>query len=212
MHYNLIVSTFCERKIFPNQPEYLNALTALFLCYISLKNLWTLPITTQTSLVLYNCLFSNGIGSFLYHWYGWYIFKLVDEMTMIIAIWLGIGKILSFLDFPRYQICLFSIVNHFLISFIVFPWFDSYFPIIFLCELLLLIPLCKVASQRYPKITPIYKKGIVICCLSGLTWGLTETKCNKYFIFGHGVWHIGMGIGLSSIINFFNTIIINSYT
>ena len=38
--------------------------------------------------------------------------------------------------------------------------------------------------------------------ISALTWAVTENFCNKYLIFGHTVWHIGMANGLDNFINF----------
>ena len=35
MEYNLVLNNFCERKLYPNRPEYLNAFSALYISAIS---------------------------------------------------------------------------------------------------------------------------------------------------------------------------------
>ena len=49
-------------------------------------------------------------------------------------------------------------------------------------------------------------KGIIICSVSGIIWAITEAICNKYLLFGHAVWHIGMSTGMCYKINYFNSI------
>ena len=39
MNYDTIVSHFCEKKLYPYQPEYINAISALYISYISFTNL-----------------------------------------------------------------------------------------------------------------------------------------------------------------------------
>lgn len=197
MIYNEIVSPFCERQIFPDKPEYINAFTALTLCYYG--------SLTDNNLVLqliYNCIFFNGISAFLYHWYGWYIFKLFDEFSMLIPVWIGISQLLNILNYS-YIITIFStIFTIILLSCTTFEWFEPYFPIAFTIELLSLIPLYTQTKNIYPDNTKLGPKGIIICTLSGATWFLTERFCNKYLIFGHGIWHLGMCLGLNYLLKY----------
>ena len=45
-------------------------------------------------------------------------------------------------------------------------------------------------------------KGIVICCTSAIIWIITELLCQPYLIFGHSLWHIGMGLGIKYCISY----------
>ena len=79
MEYHTIVSNFCERRIYPYQPEYYNAITALFISLIGLKGIKKHK-THYIITLIYWSIFTNGIYSFLYHWYGWHIFRILDEI------------------------------------------------------------------------------------------------------------------------------------
>jgi len=206
MEYNTVLVNFCERKLYPNQPEYINAFSAFYISAISYYNL----VTTQnksTNLSIINwCICINGLASFLYHWYAWYLFRLFDEFTMIIPIWFGLSKILFDLDYNMHFIGIITLINMLILVFNVFPWFDQSFCISFLIELLLIIPFYCQALEKYPDINKDGIKGIIICSGSGIVWWITELNCNKYLIFGHALWHIGISTGLCYIINYFSTI------
>ena len=207
MNYSDQVSNFCEKQLFPNQPEYINAFSAFFLCYISMKNL-RIPKHKKIGPikdVIYWCIFANGISSFTYHWYGWYIFKLADEFTMIIPIWLGAVEIIYHLNYPHIYIGAITLYNASLLVFDTFMWFEFYFSLFFAMELLLLIPLYikSLHKQRDPKRLGL--KGIIISSASGICWWITERNCHIYLIWGHAVWHIGIGVGLSYLINYFSS-------
>ena len=225
MEYDTKVANFCEKKIYPNQPEYINAFSALFLCYISIHNLTkdisSTPQTkskqsktkqSKTKQIINWCIFTNGISSFLYHWYNWYIFKMADEFTMIIPIWLGITYIIYNLNYHSIYIGIFTIYNMLLITLEPFMWFDKYFPVCFGIELFLIFPLYiqTITTSKYKNIRNHSNhsnqglKGIIVIASSATCWIITETHCNKYLIFGHAIWHIGMGTGMTYIINFFN--------
>jgi len=205
MDYNYKIINMCERKIYPDQPEYLNSFSALYMCYISAYSIFKQSKyrISHNSSILYWCIFTNGIGSFLCHWYGWYIFKLLDEFTMIIPVWLGISKILYNLNYSIYYTGFFTILNLILLVLDVFPWFQDYFPIAFAIELITIIPLYYQSLNYKKDIKSNGFKGIIICCGSGFLWVIIEANCNKYLIFGHSLWHIGMSTGLCYIIEYF---------
>ena len=69
--------------------------------------------------------------SFLLHYTAWYLFKLLDEFSMIIPLWIGLSKILYDLNYPTYCIGLLTTINLVLLGLDVFPWFESYFPLVF---------------------------------------------------------------------------------
>ena len=203
MEYDHILVNFCERKLYTNQTEYINAFSALYICAISYYNLLKTHNLSTTIIMLYCCIFVNGLAAFLYHWYAWYIFKLFDEFSMIIPIWIGISKVLLDLHYPIYCIGIFTLVNICLLVLDVFMWFDDYFPICFLIELLILLPLYCQNIKYYKDIHRNGLKGIIICSSSGIIWAITEVNCNKYLIFGHAIWHIGMSTGICYKIKYF---------
>ena len=207
MDYNYQIVEFCEKRIYPNQPEYLNAFSALFICYISYKEIRKIKnINKNKSIVLliHSCIFINGISAFLYHWYNLYIFKLFDVYSMIIPLWIGLFDIMVRLNYQNKYIVLLSIFNITFLVLIVFPWFDKYFVFIFANELILFIPLY-IQFKKENENTYFNNgiKGIIICTTCGIIWTITEINCNVYFILGHPFWHIGMSYGLSFLINYF---------
>ena len=206
MDYNHVLYKFCERKLYPNRPEYLNAFSALYISAISYYMIIKTPNISKTSILIYWCIFTNGISSFLYHWYALYIFKLFDEFSMIIPIWLGVSTILQNLNYPGQYIGIFTLCNIFLLVLNVFPWFDPYFGISFAIELLILVPLYYQALKYNDDYNQDGLRGIILCSGSGIIWTITEINCNKYLIFGHTFWHIGISTGLSYIITYFTTL------
>lgn len=217
MEYNLIVSNFCEKKLFPYQPEYINSFSALFISIMSSYKIQNCNYP-YTITLFYLCTFINGIYSFLYHWYGWYVFKLCDEFTMVVPLWLGISTILMEYEYPVYIVGILTVYNTILLVMDTFMWFDRYFPIFFGAEIVAVVPLYFTSirphicinrdvvysnDEYYDKSIIVGKKGILLCTISGLIWIITEKFCNVYFLFGHAVWHIGMICGINYIVDFF---------
>ena len=214
MKYNDVLINFCERKLNPHQPEYINSISALYITAIGYYNLMKIAKKSVCLSLIFWCICMNGIGSFLYHWTGWYMFRLLDECTMIIPLWVGMVKILYDLNYSTYWVGIISLYNILLLVLNIFIWFD-YFSVLFALELLFIIPLYYQVYIEYnqSRNTIIRKyalfsnngfKGIVICSVSGMIWIITELNCNKYLIFGHAIWHIGMSNGLCHIIQYFS--------
>ena len=177
----------------------------MFLCYISIHNLTkdisnarqtkseqTKSEKSKTKQIINWCIFTNGISSFLYHWYNWYIFKLADEFTMIIPIWLGITYIIYDLNYPQIYIGILTIYNMLLITLEPFMWFDKYFPMCFGIELSLIVPLyiqtltIKYKNNPNHPTNPSHPnhpyqglKGIIVIASSATCWIITEIYCNK---------------------------------
>jgi hypothetical protein len=90
MDWDSITGSFCESIVF-GAPEYANAISSLFLSFMGVLGLY---ISSSTSLLIrniYGLLIVNGIGSFGYHWtlkWGW---GLIDRVSMIIPVCLGIS-------------------------------------------------------------------------------------------------------------------------
>ena len=211
MEYDQRIEQFCERKIFPNQPEYLNSLSALFIIYISYRDLKNYKNLKNTTILIHASIGINGLAAFLYHWNDWYIFQLFDVYTMIIPLWIGICDIMITLDYKLIYIIGTTFINQIILVLLIFPNFEKYFVLIFASEMIMFIPLYKQSLHLPIQIERKEKskkglKGIIICLVSGITWMLTEQNCNKYMILGHPIWHIGMSIGLSNLIEYFNGI------
>lgn len=206
MEYNHVLVNFCERKLFSHRPEYLNASSALYISAIGYYNLTTIKNKSINMSIIYWCFCINGISSFLYHWYAWYIFKLLDEYSMILPIWFGLCKILFDLNYNKHYIGAITLFNTIILVMDVFPWFNPYFPICFLIELLLLVPIYYQSIKVYPDTNYSGIKGIIICSFSGLTWWITELNCNENLLFGHAIWHIGMSTGMCYKIRYFSMI------
>ena len=214
MKYNDVLINFCERKLNPHRPEYINAFSALYIAAIGYYNLMKITKKSVCLSLIFWCICMNGISSFLYHWTSWYIFSLLDEYTMIIPLWIGVVKILYDLNYSTYWIGMISLYNILLLVSDIFIWFD-YFPHFFALELLFIIPLYyqvyieynqshNIIIRKYALFSNNGFKGIVICSVSGMIWIITELNCNKYLIFGHAIWHIGMSNGLCRIIQYFS--------
>ena len=209
MEFNTTLVKFCERKLYPNRPEYINCLSALYITYIGCKKLRNTVHPSKSTEFIYWSICLNGIVSFLFHYTAIYLFKLFDEFTMIIPLWIGVNSILHDLHYSTFYIGLLSIFNITLLVINVFPWFEDFFPLALASELLVLIPLCYQISNQHSKLQKPGETlsrhgihGIFICSVSGAIWFITELNCNKYMIFGHSIWHIGMSTGMSYIVNF----------
>ena len=205
MNYNYEIRNFCESKIYSKQPEYLNSFTSLYLCFIAYYNFYYNRSKLKNIIIyLYSFIFINGIASFLYHWFGWYFFKLFDEFTMVLPLWLSISEIMYMLNYEIYKIIGLTLFNVLLLIFDVFMWFDFIFPLFFGLEFLTIIYFYNKAIEMYPDKTNDGIKGIIICSSAGLIWIVTEFMCNKFLIFGHSLWHIGIGYGIHNLTNYFN--------
>ena len=161
MKYNDVIVQFCERKLFPNRPEYLNCLSALYISSIGLYNLITQKNRSRSLEIIYWSIIVNGVMSFLLHYTAWYLFKLLDEFSMLIPLWIGLSKILYDLHYSTYCIGLLTVINLILLGLDVFPWFEPYFPLVFTSELLSIIPLYYQAKNLKNKNIILHKYGWV---------------------------------------------------
>ena len=90
------VEPFCEGKI-NGVPEYFNSISALFiLCngYRGLKRFHNKFVHSDVKTV-YLFMILNGISSFFCHWTSNYLWRMVDQFTMIFAIWYGFSFIIK---------------------------------------------------------------------------------------------------------------------
>jgi hypothetical protein len=209
LYYNTKVSSFCEGKIY-GQPEMLNCLSCFFLSYLPFIGL---KYSSFDNIILKNIMllmFITGFTSFGYHWNGYFIFKLLDEIPMTLSIWLGLYH-LNNITFNKTIIYLFINI-YFLIMLSINPIIEFFdvFPILFLISCLSMAPFIFYYFKNiqkdfyyiteYKEAFQLAKRGMTIAITSGLSWFIIEKLCNIFFIFGHALWHVGISTGMFYII------------
>ena len=211
MLWNEIIGNFCESKIY-GYPEILNCLSCVFISlfpYIGLKyaNFKNYRVKNIMSFI-----FIAGFTSFGYHWSGYYLFKHLDEIPMIMGIWIGIVHFLSIINTEFIFTAITNLYFIIILSINAVPKFNFLFPILFGIPCFSLIPLAIAYFIKYRETeNKIYNKkqnrshqlaliGTIICILSAITWIITECYCNSLLIFGHSIWHFGMPLGMYYII------------
>ena len=206
MNATTIKSHFCEKKIIGN-PEYFSSFSSLIISFIPYISLKYSQLNTIFAVNILQILFITGLTSFGYHWTGWYIFKQLDEIPMIIAIWLGLLYFITNLKSSLNNIYFFVINLYFIIflSLNTIEYFQFLFPYLFSIVMLVMIPcLIKIYRKKYSysNLIPIKLSiiGSIIIILSGLIWFITELNCNKYLILAHSLWHFGIIYGVYNII------------
>mgnify|MGYP001215527089 CR=1 FL=1 len=190
------VSTFCEKRLYGN-PEYLSSFSSLF---ISLFPIYSLKYSVIQSRIIINILLLliiTGITSFGYHWTGWYIFKHLDEIPMIISIWLG-------LLFSQKNISTYIFINTYMVSLLAlntYQPFQNLFPIFFAIPFSMLIPI--TLNKRHELSGSTYKTkllGIILISLSAFIWIVSEVFCCAKLIWAHSLWHLGIAIGINNLL------------
>lgn len=200
MNWNNFDHNFCEGSML-SMPEYLNSFSTLIMVFHGLLGLLN---TNDILLKLINITFIiTGIGSFLYHWFGTYGFALLDEIPMIIIIFLSLIKIELLIKNNRWVDLKIFIYLLSMICLIINNTIESQrllFPLYFGLIFTLLIYKIKLLTNL-----EIINKGLYVMAISGIIWIITEISC-KYvksyiFLIGHPLWHIGMSYGYYKIIN-----------
>jgi hypothetical protein len=209
MKWDYIIGNFCEKKIWGSHPEWLNCLSCFFISYIPYMGLKYSKINSETIKNILSFLFIGGFTAFLYHWNGYYISKHLDEVPMILSIWLGLKKILSINNLNIYFQYILNIYFVLLLSINSIPNFDNYFPILFTFPCLLLIPLllkyyiCMKHTCKNEKILigkHVCFKGMLLSIMGALSWVLSENYCHPLMILGHSLWHIFFSLGMFYIL------------
>lgn len=196
MNLTSIVSTFCEKRLYGN-PEYLSAFSSLFISLIPIYSLKYSYIQTKLVINIYLLLIITGLTSFGYHWTGWYIFKHLDEIPMVLSIWLGLlfsqKSIISFFTINMYVVLLLAFNTH--------DTFQNFFPLFFGIPLASLIPITLknkniMTIERFR--TTLF--GLIVIGFSAFVWIISEIFCCKQLIWAHSIWHMGIGFGINNIL------------
>ena len=209
---------FCESTIYSTgqHPEYLNAISSLFITFIGLNAL-TKPNTGFFLQLLFSALAVNGVTSCVYHLdnnIGW---GLLDRMSMIL---IATSSTYSFMYHMDKIIILNRWKNVNFLMKIIHLLVCSYFTLLFTItglhlELLfnVLFGLFLASLTVYMYLFDKYQNtlkipnqiikfgwdGIKYIALSGIFWIITENLCSHIFIikylFGHIWWHVFVSYG-----------------
>jgi hypothetical protein len=184
---------FCESKIF-GKPEYINAFTSLFISIIPF--FFKFPQITSFKRIFF-ILFLNGLSSFYYHMKLDWIGKQLDELTMILIVYIFILKLIIIM----HKLKLFYFIDFlFLIIFVInsISQFDFIFPALFTIPIIILLYLIYKLSKIYKDIKLHY---FIFCLVGVFSWITSELLCNKYTYIGHGLWHFFFPLGAVKIIS-----------
>jgi hypothetical protein len=216
--FNSFDHNFCESMIYSTgpHPEYLNAVSSLFITFIGLNAL-TKPGNDFFLQLLYSALAVNGITSCVYHWVNNIGWGLLDRMSMIIiamsSIYLfmcHIDKIITQDKWKHSKLLMSGI--HLLVC----GYFTTLFTIaglhmesvfnvlfgLFLASLIVFMWLFNKHQENLhipPQIVKFGWDGIKYIALSGIFWIVTENLCSHIwfikYLFGHVMWHVFVSYG-----------------
>lgn len=217
----------CESRMLGSYPEYFNAFSSLFIfsvgfLYLLLTNLEHLPMR-----IAYSSLSFNGIGSFLYHYYGYAFYSSLDinpifltSWTFSMHVWLScisFGKLRDFIVLFCVTWFLFSIS---ITSYKGFkgPLYALNFLTLFIIpQVVTIVGIVTMLIIHHRKIfinrvcnwrLIIYSLIGVLSLVSGvIVWTLTEPKCEKevhpsyngFLLVSHAWWHISFIYGFHLI-------------
>ena len=212
------IGHFCEQKLL-GRPEILNCISSLFIIMIPYFGLKYGKINNFWIKNILQLLILDGFTAFGYHWTGYYIFKHLDEIPVVISIWLGILMLIK--EIAEYnttfqQMSVF--VNIYFTSMLAIntvPKFNNIFAPAYALPCTSLIPLVLyyfyIASQISNVKKNIYTgdnlentqtshklffTGVTISSFRCYCWVLSEAYCRYIFLLGHSLWHFAMPLGM----------------
>jgi len=218
INFNSHDHNFCESTIYSNEPhpEYLNALSSLFITFIGINGLIKPNIHFLLS-ILYTGLVVNGITSCFYHWTNTIGWGILDRMSMIL---IAMSSINLFVNKINYIIILEKWKRIILINRLIILLVTIYFTILltiaglhmetlfnicfglFLSSLIVFIHLIDKhqLNLRIPNsIISLGWSGVKYILVSGAFWILTENLCHSFtiikYMFGHVWWHFFVSYG-----------------
>jgi hypothetical protein len=231
MEFNNIDHHFCEGNIL-GVPEVLNSFTSLIFSFFGIyglfnKNREKLYIINNNQFIIdlvYSIFVTIGIGSFGYHWTQYIGWALMDELPMIVSIFIGLLYI-EYCNFLlnnihdnnnnnnnlnyKITIIFLTFIMFYFITINPINYYRKLFPIVFGCVLILFsykfINLINNFDKKFNKNILLYgNQQLIIICIAGLIWSFTETICkynnNLFLLLGHPLWHFFMAYGFYNII------------
>lgn len=203
---------FCESSIYSTNPhpEYLNAISSLFISFIGLNALRKKNLHVFVSM-MYSCLAVNGVLSYLYHYYNSIGYGLLDRMSMVL---LGLNTThVFYTTLRRSGVILPSFYTNIGIHLSIVFYYsilltvaglhkEILFNILFALFLVSIIGYVYLISRWThvdPNVLQIGWRGVKCIVFSGIFWLTTEGLCNHLFfikyLFGHVWWHIFVSYG-----------------
>ena len=199
--FNLFDHNFCESTIYSNiqHPEYMNALSSLFITFIGLNGLRK-PHLSILLCMCYSCLSINGILSYYYHYYNTIGYGLLDRMSMVL---LALNTTYLFVNNIKKNIFIhLSITSYYTILLTTAGLhmenlFNTLFALFLFSTVIYMyyIEMMRVILNK--NITRYGWKGVKYIIMSGIFWIVTELLCNDFvkYLFGHVWWHIFVSYG-----------------
>lgn len=213
INFNSYDHNFCESSIYSigQHPEYLNAISSLFITFIGLNGLRKPHLSYILSSV-YSCLIVNGILSYNYHYYNSIGFGLLDRMSMVL---LGLNTTFMFVNSLK-QLTIISTRMTKMINVSVITYYSILLTVaglhmeivfnimfgLFLFSLIFFMYIINIhAKEHYiqERILSIGWKGVQYIVFSAIFWIATEILCYKIsfikYLFGHVWWHVFVSYG-----------------
>jgi hypothetical protein len=209
---------FCESSIYAigQHPEYMNALSSLFITFIGLNGLRK-PHTNFLLNILFSSFVANGVTSCFYHLYNSIGWGLMDRMSMILIATSStylfvyhVDKILildnwNYLNGMNRAIHMLVAGYFTLLMTIAGLHMEDLFNTLFGFFLgSLIIYMWLVTKHQYNLHIPknlLYLgwRGLAFIAMSGVFWLSTELLCHVFtpikYLFGHVWWHIFVSYG-----------------
>lgn len=192
---------FCESRVFNNQPELFNAISSLFITIIPF--FYNIPNNTSLRRVTF-ILIINGICSSYYHYYLTWFGKQIDEITMVYALYIGTIKIMKLVDIGyvkdsiQNKYIIYDIFTMSTVAINTLPNYNDIFPFMYFLGVLFLLYNIYILKQN---ISTISVKCLSYSFYGFILWVLSEIFCNRYFYFGHSLWHILFPLGFIKFMN-----------
>ena len=190
---------FCESKLQNNDgPEVINAYTSLIISIVPF--VYGFPNVA--------CMLSvNGFASYHYHYYLTWVGKQGDEISMILANYFGMWKLID-MYYTGYEKQ--NMLNRYNTAFMylfllgnTLIQYDPLFPSIFGVYVGgTLIMIYKVANKYHIS----YKKNLFISFIGASCWIVSEHFCNEYTKYGHPIWHILFPLGFYKLVLDFDSV------
>ena len=218
MDFNLYDHNFCESSIYSDgqHPEYLNAISSLFISFIGINGLFKSRLSLLLSMC-YSTMAVNGVLSYFYHYYNSIGWGLLDRMSMIL---LGLNTTYLFTNHLK-RILVFSDVKsasitNVLIHVVIISYYSLLLTVaglhkeelfnilfgLFLASLIVYMYFIDKNAQLFnvnDKIVSLGWKGVKYIFCSAFFWIATENLCYRFsfikYLFGHVWWHVFVSYG-----------------
>lgn len=202
---------FCEHYTFHQPHEYTNSFSSLAITAAGLFGLLAngsdvvLPSHIAGPLTL---LVLNGFASFWFHWTNEFGPGMLDQGSMVLAVWCGLMPVLQRVFRPLYarvaQLAASALAVG-TIAVMTIVEYDTYFSGLFAALGLSLAGGLYtiyrrerlIASQR---LLDTFKQGLASALGVSVVWFTTELPCKEHpwlgYFFGHVFWHVGISWGV----------------